>query len=467
MPDRITTSNFDFTQLNRRQALLGLTGASALLLSNPEPMLAQNLACVLSPVMTEGPYWVDDKLNRSDVRVDPSDNTTRAGTPLSLTINVYDILGTGCSQLSGALVDIWHCDAAGVYSDVAANNTVGKKFLRGYQTTNTAGQVNFTTVYPGWYSGRAIHIHVRVRTYNGTTVLGNYVTQLFFDDSITDTVFQSAPYNTRNARDTRNAADMIYTGAQNASRALLTLIKTDTGYAASINVGVNIAAGTAAASTTTSYALPQAVFGGGWYTGIYLANTTAVAASVALNFIDASGLPLSVTLPGLGAASTQDIALAPRATALVELPDSGELTQGWVEALLPVGVIGYGVFRQSVTGRADQEAVVPLAPETSTTVQVVFDDVNFTTALALVNPTSQTITVTITAYSATGSQLGTGTVTLAPRSKAAVTLHNLSGLSGVSGSRGWVSITSSPGAVAALGLRFAAEAFTSIPANHT
>ena len=121
------------------------------------------------------------------------------------------------------MVDIWHCDTAGVYSDVAANNTVGKKFLRGYQTTNTAGQVNFTTIYPGWYSGRAIHIHVRVRTYNGTTVLGNYVTQFFFDDTITDTVFQSAPYNTRNTRDPRNAADMVYTGAQNASRALLTL----------------------------------------------------------------------------------------------------------------------------------------------------------------------------------------------------------------------------------------------------
>ena len=180
------------------------------------------------------------------------------------------------------MVDIWHCDTAGVYSDVAANNTVGKKFLRSYQTTNTAGQVNFTTIYPGWYSGRAIHIHVRVRTYNGTTVLGNYVTQLFFDDTITDTVFQSAPYNTRNTRDPRNAADMVYTGAQNASRALLTLTKTDTGYAASINVGVDIAAGTAAV-TTTSYALPQAVFGGGWYTGIYLANTTTAAASVALN----------------------------------------------------------------------------------------------------------------------------------------------------------------------------------------
>ena len=458
------------THLNRRQALLGLTGASALLISGTAastPMLAQNLACVLSPQMTEGPYWVDDKLNRSDVRIDPSDGTTKPGLPVNLTINLYDVIGTGCSQLSGAMVDIWHCDAGGIYSDVAANNSVGKKFFRGYQITNTAGQVNFTTIYPGWYSGRAVHIHVRIRTYNGTTLLGNFTTQLFFDDSITDTVFQSAPYNTRNTRDTRNANDMVYTGAANASRALLTLTKTADSYAAVTNIGVDLQAGPTTTTATTPYVLPQAVFGGGWYTGVYLANTTATATSVTLNFVDASGSPLSVTLPSLGTASTQSIGLDARATALLELPNSGALTQGWIEAALPAGVIGYAVFRQSATGRGDQEAVVPLAPETSSLVQLVYDDVNFTTTVALVNPTIQPTTVTITAYSANGSQLGTGTVALVARGKTAVTLRELTGLSSIAGSRGWISVASSPGSISVLGLRFAAEAFTSIPANHT
>ena len=114
--------------------------------------------------MTEGPYWVEEQLNRSDIRQDPSNGTTKAGTPLTLQINVYQSNTSGCVPVSNAMVDIWHCDAAGLYSDEAANNTVGQKFLRGFQMTDSNGTVTFTTIYPGWYNGRAVHIHVRVRT---------------------------------------------------------------------------------------------------------------------------------------------------------------------------------------------------------------------------------------------------------------------------------------------------------------
>src|SRR5437667_172656 len=99
-------------------------------------------------------------LNRSDIRIDPADGSTRPGTLLTLAITVTNV-GSTCTPLAGAHVDIWHCDASGLYSDEQANNTVGKKFLRGYQIADDNGAVNFTTVYPGWYNGRTVHIHVR------------------------------------------------------------------------------------------------------------------------------------------------------------------------------------------------------------------------------------------------------------------------------------------------------------------
>src|SRR5215470_346142 len=113
--------------------------------------------CVLDPSLTKGPYWVDEKLDRSDI------TEGKAGVPLALEIAVYAYASGSCTPLSGAQVDIWHCDATGSYSDVSANNTVGQKFLRGYQATDANGVARFTTIYPGWYSGRTVHIHVKVR----------------------------------------------------------------------------------------------------------------------------------------------------------------------------------------------------------------------------------------------------------------------------------------------------------------
>ena len=127
--------------------------------------------CVLAtPTVTEGPYWVDEKLFRSDIRSDPSTGTARAGVPLTLTVKVQNLTSSGCAPLTGAYVDIWHCDAKGIYSDEPSYNpgggtgtvvTTGQKFLRGYQITDENGQVQFTTIYPGWYNGRTIHIHVQ------------------------------------------------------------------------------------------------------------------------------------------------------------------------------------------------------------------------------------------------------------------------------------------------------------------
>jgi hypothetical protein len=143
----------------------------------------------------------------------------------------------------------------------------------------------------------------------------------------------------------------------------------------------------------------------------------------------------------------------------------GDLTQGYASVALPEGVTGYGVFRQSVAGTPDQEAVVPLANAASTTASLTFDDTNYITAVGIVNPSSVATTVTVTTKSAAGGTLGTATIALAAKSKTAVTLRGVQGLTGVANNRGSVTFTVTTGNVAVLGLRFFGSAFTSIPAN--
>lgn len=194
--------------------------------SNPLP------ACVVRPEMTEGPFFVDDDLNRSDIRSDPSDGSVSPGTPLELSFHVSQVGANGCLALAGAQVDIWHCDAFGVYSDV--QNAVGKKFLRGYQITDANGAATFTTIYPGWYPGRAVHIHFKIR-FNGY----DFTSQLFFDDTLTDQVYSLEPYNQRGERNTRNENDGIYRNS-GGEQLLLNLTQTSTGYAGVFDIGLQI-----------------------------------------------------------------------------------------------------------------------------------------------------------------------------------------------------------------------------------
>ncbi len=199
-------------------------------------------ACVVTPAETEGPYFVSERLNRSDITTDPADGAARTGVPLTVTFSVVRVGSGGCTALSGAQVDVWHCDAAGVYSDVAANNSVGKRFLRGYQVTDSAGVAKFTTIYPGWYGGRAVHIHFKIRTFVGGSKTYEFTSQLFFDDTVTDAVYKQAPYSARPNRDTRNVADMVYTSNNNSGALLLAaLTPAGAGYAAAFAMGLNLA----------------------------------------------------------------------------------------------------------------------------------------------------------------------------------------------------------------------------------
>jgi hypothetical protein len=218
--------------------------------------------------------------------------------------------------------------------------------------------------------------------------------------------------------------------------------------------------------TGKSYILPQLAFGGGWYTAIYLSNTTDAMVHVDVKFRSTDGTDLSVPLVGVGPVTSQLVMIGPRATALLEAPNSGTLRQGWTELTLPDGVTGYGVFRQSSAGRADQEAVVPLSEDSRQQANMSWDDTALTTAMAVVNPGASAISVTMIVYGNDGAQIGTSTLNLGARNRVAFNLRDQPGMAGVTGKRGLARLSVTTGSVAALGLRFAGEAITSIPVSY-
>ena len=194
-------------------------------------------SCVLTPELTVGPYFVDEKLNRSDLTTNTTDTNVLNATPLTLTMTIMEYASSGCSALVGAQVDVWHADAAGIYSDESVENTTGQTFLRGYQITDSNGAVTFKTVVPGWYSGRTIHIHVMIRTLSSSgSVLTEFTTQLFFDQTLLNALTTTvSPYSSRGVPDTTNAQDSIYSSA---TQLTLTNATSGGGYTASITLGV-------------------------------------------------------------------------------------------------------------------------------------------------------------------------------------------------------------------------------------
>jgi protocatechuate 3,4-dioxygenase beta subunit len=216
---------------------------------------AANQTCTLTPSLievedtpqqTEGPYFVDEKLNRSDIRPDPSDGLVQEGVPLTLVIHAYDVDKGTCIPLDGAQVDIWHANSQGLYSDIAQSGTEGKKYLRGYQMTDGNGTARFTTVYPGWYEGRAIHIHVKVRTFEGSEKTFEWTSQFYLDNSINDQVHKLAPYSSHGPVEIKNEQDGIYTGASTdgtmqsntGQHLMLNMTKDGQGYVGTFNIGL-------------------------------------------------------------------------------------------------------------------------------------------------------------------------------------------------------------------------------------
>jgi len=188
----------------------------------PEAVASGLVTCVLAPESTEGPFYLDDQRTRRNI------TEGRPGVPLTTRLTVVDV--STCRAIRGAAVDIWHCDAAGAYSGTGAD--ADERFLRGVQRTDAKGVAVFRTIYPGWYPGRTVHIHVMVHIGGNVVHTG----QLYFPDALTDTVYRRVPYNSRPGRSTRNAADSIYRNG--GKRSTLKLRRSGTGYVASITMGV-------------------------------------------------------------------------------------------------------------------------------------------------------------------------------------------------------------------------------------
>jgi len=209
-------------------ALVTAAGGRALLSPDAEggnkAVESGAVQCVLTPELTEGPYYIAGERVRRDIR------DGHPGTLLTLRLRVLD--ASSCKPIKGAAVDIWHADAAGNYSGFGAGAS-SRTFLRGIQKTNADGLAVFTTIYPGWYQGRTVHIHVKVHV-GGRVV---HTGQLFFSDTLTDAVYRAAPYTARPNRDVRNAQDSIFVNG--GKRGLLAVTKSGSGYVGTIAMGVH------------------------------------------------------------------------------------------------------------------------------------------------------------------------------------------------------------------------------------
>ena len=193
----------------------------------PAGVASGAVKCVLTPELTEGPFFIAGERNRRNI------TDGRPGAALRLRLSVVD--ASTCRPLKGAAVDIWHADAGGVYSGFGQGAS-SRTFMRGVQKTDAAGVAIFDSVYPGWYQGRTVHIHVKVHVGGNVVHTG----QLFFDDAMTDSVYRHSPYSKRPTRDTRNANDSIFVNG--GSKSLVAVVSHGSGgYAGSITMGVHAA----------------------------------------------------------------------------------------------------------------------------------------------------------------------------------------------------------------------------------
>jgi len=235
-------------QLTRRQALEALGGVATMALSaacsestdspvSPSATTggSTSSSCAATPSETEGPY--PDRLgminNQAFFRRDITEG--RPGLPLSLMLTIVNT-NQNCQPLTNAAVEIWQCDATGNYSEYAqpGYDGTGQTFLRGLQMTDTSGQVTFTTIYPGWYAGRATHIHVDVFV-NG---VNRKTTQIAFPEATSSAIYATGAYASKGRNPTTNASDMVFSDGTSSELATLTG-SVATGYTATLTIGVS------------------------------------------------------------------------------------------------------------------------------------------------------------------------------------------------------------------------------------
>jgi len=191
----------------------------------PAGVASGGVSCVLTPEQTEGPYYIADEKVRRNI------TEGKLGTPLTLNLSVVD--SSTCRPIKGAVVDIWHADASGVYSGFG-EGTGNRTFMRGLQKTDAKGVATFRTIYPGWYRGRTVHIHVKVHLGGNVAHTG----QLYFPDAVTDAAYKKLPYRKRPGRDTRNATDFVFRNGGRKSLLTVRRKKNAAGYVGTITMGV-------------------------------------------------------------------------------------------------------------------------------------------------------------------------------------------------------------------------------------
>jgi protocatechuate 3,4-dioxygenase beta subunit len=196
--------------------------------------------CVLTPEVTEGPYWIDNKLTRRDVR------EGRPGLPLMLEFTIVN--AKTCKPIKAADVEIWHADASGDYSGFDGGSSGGPgggagpatktRYLRGHQRSDAQGKASFLTIFPGWYRGRTPHVHMKVHVGSADRVV--HTGQVFFNEAIQASVYKTGAYASRGSADTPHARDMIFAQA-GGSRAVVKLGRRPggaRGYVGRIVIGV-------------------------------------------------------------------------------------------------------------------------------------------------------------------------------------------------------------------------------------
>ena len=192
-------------------------------------------SCAITPSETEGPY--PDKTgmlnNPAFFRRDVTEG--RPGLPVTLTLTIVNV-NSGCSPVSNASVEIWQCDASGNYSEYSqpGYDGTGKTFLRGLQTSDANGQVTFTTIYPGWYAGRATHIHVEV--FRGSSLVKT--TQIAFPEDVTRAVYATGVYASKGQSSTTNGGDNVFSDGTQYEMAALSG-DTTSGYTATLTIGIS------------------------------------------------------------------------------------------------------------------------------------------------------------------------------------------------------------------------------------
>lgn len=231
------------TTTDRRTLLRALTLAplaatlpQALLAEAEEAGLISTDVCLLQTEVTEGPFYIDPHLLRSDI------TEGRPGLPMQLRLQVVT---ADCTPVAGARVDVWHCDAGGVYSGVenmgGGGDTTGQTFLRGTQITDSTGVSMFQTIFPGWYRGRTTHIHYKVFL-DEKTVL---TSQIFFDEAVNQAIYEDhEAYIRPETRDMLNAADSIAAEAGQGAYARVRMTEPDGAMEAALVVGISPEGGT-------------------------------------------------------------------------------------------------------------------------------------------------------------------------------------------------------------------------------